>query len=201
MIVGYKKALAKLRSVSVIVTIGIPEDGLHNINRKVNNKDPSFAKHRCDKCIVLDIFDPITGRVYQEAVSIYQPGGAKPLLYVKGEVVRSEYDPDENKVCSKGIHFFLSLTRARLYGSPFMNETFRSWYDNGNLKFLADVTREHVFSGTFTKYDSETGLPLKEYKVYNNTILNCKMGVMNRTVNFRYNIKIHDLIPELRNYV
>ena len=200
MIIGYKKALTTKKSIPVIVTLGIPENGKHNIKRKLNNKDPMFAKHRCDKCIVLDIFDPVTGRIYQEATSNYLPDGAKPLRYVKGEIVRSEYDPDENKVCSKGIHFFLSLVRARLYASPFVHDTFRCWHDNGNLKFMADVTRDNVFSGSFIEYDDETGNPVREFKVYNNTVMNCRLVLKERFVNFYSNTKIQDIFPELSKY-
>lgn len=111
---GYKKALSKDKHYNVIITLAIPYDAITNIERKgIVNADTAY--HRCNKAKVIKI-ETVDGIQYEEAVSYHASSMAKPLLYKVNEMVEVDnYDMDLDKVCSTGIHFFLTKSMAEQY--------------------------------------------------------------------------------------
>lgn len=82
---------------------------LGETNEKRQCGDPKYAKYRCSRAKVLKIWNPLTGRSYNTAWSWHE----YRCKYEVGKIVEPhDYDPDVNKICSGGIHYFLSLERA-----------------------------------------------------------------------------------------
>ena len=125
--IGYK--VAKVGKVRVVITLDIPDDAITNVDRtSVVVKDT--AKYRTNKAEVLKIEDE-DGKEYTEAITGFYH--LESLTYRLNELVEvSDYDMDLEKVCSTGIHFFLTKCVAELY-TPYSieNGLFQSWYDNG----------------------------------------------------------------------
>lgn len=174
MYTGFKKAVGLPGHNPVIVTITIPHDATHNILRSRNNRDILFAKHRCDKCLVTDIMDPVTNIKYDTAVSFYQPTGKKPLYYRRGEIVKSDgYEWDDNKICAEGIHFFVSYIRACCYKNPTFDVDFQVWFDNGKYKYRAEMieyeNKVKKLNGLFLEYNYR-GEIIKQFQDQENMI-------------------------------
>ena len=108
---GYK--VAKNNDTCVVVTLEIPEDAITNINRN-NVAVKEYAKHRCNKAKVLKSEDK-DGKEYKEAKSSFY-AFPTTILYKVNEVVEvDDFDMDLEKVCSSGIHFFLTKSVAENY--------------------------------------------------------------------------------------
>lgn len=167
--VGYKKALSLPGRKHVIVTLSIPPEARTNVNRRTNVSDRMFAKHRCDRCVVTGIMDPVSGETYPRAISITPPRGARPFIYSVGVALYAQrYDPADWNICSHGIHFFLSYVRALTYQSPFQNDMFQVWYDHGGLRYYGETVGKR-FHGLFIEYDHE-GRVKKELTVRNDVV-------------------------------
>ena len=124
-------------------------DAITNIERKgIVNADTAY--HRCNKAKVIKI-ETMDGIQYDEAVSYHGSSMVKPLLYKVNEMVEVDnYDMDLDKVCSTGIHFFLTKRVAELYGlHSITNGFFQSWYDNGQ-KYCECTHVDNEFYGLFT---------------------------------------------------
>jgi antitoxin component YwqK of YwqJK toxin-antitoxin module len=122
--VGYKKALN-----NHLVVLEIPLSAQHNMNRH-EIKDKKFAKYRCSEAVVKEIVDLNTGKTVNEAYSFHK----FDFKYVKGhKVVPDKFDPNIDKVCSGGIHFFLDRQCAEFYEDGKKEGEYKSWYDNGQL--------------------------------------------------------------------
>lgn len=154
--IGYK--IAKNGDTRVVVTLEIPDDAQTNIGRSsVAMKET--AKYRTNKAKVLEISD-CDGKQYTIAFSFNYV--FKTLTYIVGQVLEDVYyDPDPEKVCAAGIHFFLSRTRAELYGYKYVqNGLFQSWYDNGQKEF--EVTyKDGKYHGHFQKWNMNGQLIVK----------------------------------------
>lgn len=130
-IIGYK--IAKAGETRVVVTLEIPDDAVTNVFRKdIVNVDT--AKHRTNKAKVLKIEDE-TGKQYSSAESFNY--GLKSLKYVVDSTLTvNDYDMDLEKVCSTGIHFFLTRRCAELYGlDTIKNGLYERWHDNGQKEY------------------------------------------------------------------
>ena len=127
--IGYK--VAKNGNTRVLLTLEIPQNALTNLTRS-DIKNPHTAKYRCNKVKVLKIEDD-DGALYNTAETLCFKG--KSLTYRLGKVVEEpEFDLDLEKVCSTGIHFFLSREVTNQYERKRpMNGLFQSWYDNGQM--------------------------------------------------------------------
>lgn len=138
-LLAYKAATAGTAGTTtrVIVTLEIPADARHNMDRKdVVNK--ATAKHRVDRVIVKDIEDE-DGNHYPSATTAYH---SEKLVYTVGPnvLIDPKYDTNPNLVCAGGIHVFLTRRVAEQYqldsaSIASINGTFEIWYDNGVLAF------------------------------------------------------------------
>jgi hypothetical protein len=130
---AYKSA--KHDEICVLITLEIPQDAITNISRSsVVVKET--AKYRTNKAKVLKIEDT-NGNLYETADSGFYE--KNKILYKVGNMVEcTEYDMDIEKVCSKGIHFFLNRTVAeeyKLFGFPANSSPHRIiYYANGRKK-------------------------------------------------------------------
>jgi hypothetical protein len=155
MIRAYKKGKTSSGDPALI-TLFVDKNAQHNMMRVKSNRDMMMAKHRCERCYVYHIENLRTGASCLEAESFNVPEGKTSVTYRRGESVRAErYDPDENKICSDGIHFFLSMDRAITYKTPFYNHLFRVWFDNGLPRYIGQVDKLNRFQGVFVEYDRE----------------------------------------------
>jgi antitoxin component YwqK of YwqJK toxin-antitoxin module len=128
--IGYKAAIAG--ETRVVITLDIPEDAITNVARtSVVVKET--AKYRTNKAKVLKIEDK-DGKEYTEARTGFYD--LESLTYRLNELVEvSDYDMDLEKVCSRGIHFFLTRGVAELYTREWVqNGLYQSWYDNGQIQ-------------------------------------------------------------------
>jgi hypothetical protein len=101
-----------------------------NENRK-NVIDKRFAKFRANELKVIKIINMIKPNFVQNKIkSIYE---TETTIYKVGKIVKSNgYDNNEDKICSRGIHYFRTLFRAYFYGDSRTKKIY-SWYDNGDI--------------------------------------------------------------------
>jgi antitoxin component YwqK of YwqJK toxin-antitoxin module len=152
---GYK--IAKSSGTRVLVTLEIPSDARTNITR-CDIVNTQYAKHRCDRALVMSIEDSEGNRYCTATSSEYLK---KQLVYTTGQIVHEpDYNLDPETVCGEGIHFFLNKEVALTYNildyakdnrvyqecdykSPLKLEiqcvnkvpdgTAKSWHSNGNV--------------------------------------------------------------------
>ena len=124
--IGYK--VAKHGDTRVIVTLEIPEDAQTNMGRS-SVAVRETATYRANKAKVLAIEDD-SGASYASAASFSY--NKKSLTYKVGEMIEEpSFNPDPEKVCAEGIHYFLSRRVAELYSLPVENGLYQSWHENG----------------------------------------------------------------------
>jgi antitoxin component YwqK of YwqJK toxin-antitoxin module len=125
-IIGYKKARN-----NILVTLQIPYDAKHNIDRK-NIINKQYAKYRCSHATVTDIIDLNNNTSIDKAISLNDSN----FIYTIGQdVVCDTFEPDLEIVCCEGIHFFLDKHRATFYENNLDNfqGEYKEWNDNGLL--------------------------------------------------------------------
>lgn len=107
--IGYKAAKIYSNEGGIDVIIKLEILGETNEGRSGVVR-PKYAKYRCSKARVLDIWDPLTGKLYNTASSLQDSS----FKYVVGKIVTptSKYYSNINKQCASGIHYFLSLEGA-----------------------------------------------------------------------------------------
>lgn len=102
-----------------------------NLNRNVIDK--KFAKFRCNKAFVVDIYDKFSNQKLECVYSDYD----KNFRYEKGQYVDVlEYEENENIICDKGIHFYLTKEAAYYHNLNKilkLNGTYKKWTDDGLL--------------------------------------------------------------------
>jgi hypothetical protein len=207
MIIGYKKAFVPEINLSVIVTLELPMYARHNIFRKTNNAEKSYGKYRCSCCMVLEIRHAESGSKFPRAVSLYDK---HKLEYIVGRmVICPDYDEDEEAICSYGIHFFLSYYRAKLYKSPFHENHFQMWFDNGITRYYGEAIGKCIH-GMFLEYDSK-GRITRQFNVENNIVVSATICSWNLThrhpqglfekIQYRRNPMIWDVVPVLRKLI
>lgn len=120
----------------VLITLEIPDDATTNLDRK-NIAVKETASYRANKVKVLKIEDD-NGKNYETAESAFVTGFVEILTYKVGEtLVEPNYDPDADKVFTKGIHFFLEKHVAELYKLPLhatWSGVWMAYYYNGVKK-------------------------------------------------------------------
>jgi len=103
----------------LLATLQIPEDALTNIGR-TGLVDTKYAKHRCNKALVVSLENTTTEQQSEKSYTGVSAYWEKQLNYIVGEMVEiSDFNPDLQNECTKGIHFFLDKQRAleyRLFG-------------------------------------------------------------------------------------
>jgi len=206
MIIGYKKAIVPELNLPVVITIEIPVHAKHNIYRKTNLATgcQSYAKFRCNCCLVLEIKHTDTGAKFSRAISLRE---SSPLEYVVGRlVIAKDYEEDPEVICGGGIHFFLSFYRARMYKAPILDHHFQMWFDNGITKYYGE-TVGNAIHGSFIEYNSK-GQIVRQFQVMNNHVAkatvcswlftNKKNEGLFEEIHYRPNTMIWDVIPCLK---
>ena len=114
-----------------IVTLELLNDTKTNEKRK-DVFDSRYAKFRCNRAKVINITNVKSGKNIEKDHSIYSPW----CHYQVGEIVKTNFDTDLNKICSEGIHYFKTEEAALSWfykrcmkNLPDGNLT--SWYENG----------------------------------------------------------------------
>uniref|UniRef100_A0A6C0ECJ5 Uncharacterized protein n=1 Tax=viral metagenome TaxID=1070528 RepID=A0A6C0ECJ5_9ZZZZ len=115
-----------------IVTLKKLEDTITNEKRR-NVVNKKYAKFRGNKFYVENIFNIVTLEEEKSVKSVYKNS---QLTYVMGEIIEEkDYDTDIHKICSAGIHYFLTIEPA--YYLELDRRTFNGdhfvWFDNGQL--------------------------------------------------------------------
>src|ERR1700722_9317452 len=88
-----------------------PQTAKTNLDRD-NVVDKNHAKFRCNKARVLKIYNKFTNCEYDNVYSNHN----ELFIYEKGKDVEVlDYDTDKNKVCTQGIHFYLTKEAAFFY--------------------------------------------------------------------------------------
>ena len=128
--------------------------------------DPSHAKFRCNKAMVVSIINPITGKEMDHDKSVYSPN----FVYKKNEVAFcSRYDTDINIVCTKGIHYFKTEEAALSWfysqnDNNFLDGKCKEWHENGQKK-CEGLYKDGKRDGKWTEwYDNEQTKSEKSYK-------------------------------------
>ena len=166
--IGYKKI-----QDGYIVKMRI--DGKNNELRDgVKRQNANCAKNRCSKAFVLDIYHMNDKKKIDSGYGLRD----KNFSYKVGEYVEVDnYDDDLTKVCSTGIHYFLSEEPAFFWKIDFSNYSGESklYYDNGQLwcqLFYKDgelhgERKEYYENGQLSRqYFYKNGLLHGEYKEY-----------------------------------
>jgi len=129
---GYKRA--KKNRLVVLEILG------ENTESRQKVVDPRYAKFRTSRAKVVSITDFKDPSIeYKDATSSFEC--IPEFIYRVGEIVvpRDKYDPDEEGVCARGIHYFLSKEAANYFSKPIdtfddpMNREWKGWDDNGRL--------------------------------------------------------------------
>jgi len=147
--IGYKKC-----DENKIVELEIL--GENNENRK-DMYDKNFAKMRCSKAKVLRIYNMFDEKIeYNNAMSmpIFTHINI-PVTYIKGEIVHPDsFDPNIDKVCSNGIHYFLTKEVAFHFGMidyDGYTGKVKRYYDNGRVRSSAHYVNG-MLDGEITEY-------------------------------------------------
>lgn len=114
--IGYKKVHIYNKdgkSVDAICKLRIT--GEHNEARTFVCK-PDYAKFRCSEAFVISIHRRgVNGKRYK--VKVGYSALHYYFVYSTNTVVKTAYDPDIDKVCTSGIHYFKTKRAAQEYGS------------------------------------------------------------------------------------
>jgi len=142
--IGYKKI-----QDGYIVKMRI--DGKNNELRDgVKRQNANCAKNRCSKAFVLDIYHMNDKKKIDSGYGLRD----KNFSYKVGEYVEVDnYDDDLTKVCSTGIHYFLSEEPAFFWKLNTENYTgeYKSYHDNGELR-CQQFYKNGLSSGEYKEY-------------------------------------------------
>ena len=112
-----------------IIKLKLLSDSLTNLTRdKV--VDINHAKFRCNKAEVVDIYDKFNGQKMYSVNSDYD----ETFKYKVGKIVDDKgYNIIKNRVCTKGIHFYLTEITAYFHclNTVKYSGKYKSWHDNG----------------------------------------------------------------------
>ena len=100
-----------------LVILQIPADAKTNENRKYV-KHKKTAKFRCNKAYVLSIMSLLDGVFHNSVRSSYR----RSFEYKVGEFVEeSNYDDDNDAVCTTGIHYYLTSLGAFIHSKDLID--------------------------------------------------------------------------------
>lgn len=111
----------KRKKIRVIVRLEIL--GINNEDREYDGLSDRGDKHRCSLARVLEIWDPLTGQRYSCAHSDHD----RSFHYVIGSFVKPidfPFDPNLNKVCASGIHYYLTYKQALFHDFGYSHPIF-----------------------------------------------------------------------------
>ena len=111
-----------------IVTLELLNDTKNNEKRKGVFND-KYAKFRCDRARVVSITNVETGEKINSDRSFHD----WDFQYILGEIVKTDFDEDINKVCAEGIHYFKTKEAALswFYNHEFPDGKWIEWHENG----------------------------------------------------------------------
>ena len=157
--IGYKKIFSipngKESKIPLICVLEIL--GQNNENRK-GVADPDFAKFRCSKAKVLQIFSMPKDAPDLEKTTLSNI----PRYYVKGEswypekkivyqinqiITVDNYDENVEETCSRGIHYFKTMEAAFWFSYSNCEGLYRSYHDNGQKMIEGKINEEGTFIG------------------------------------------------------
>lgn len=135
--------------------------------------DPKFAKFRCSKAGVLDIYDPKTKESFFQASSIRNAD----FIYSNGYIHECEYKYDDyiNEVCTSGIHYYLNEEAAIGYDDNKGQVVFHNgktrfhYYSNGQIEIKYTIKKGKMH-GKFVRFDG-CGKLISESYYENNKLL------------------------------
>lgn len=107
--------------------------GEHNEDR-TDIVDKQFAKMRCSKAKVLKIHD------FQDETKTFDTAyglNDHSFVYRVGEIVEptEAFDRDLDKVCTSGIHYFLTKEPACVWDYTLQTGVNEGWHDNGQIEY------------------------------------------------------------------
>jgi hypothetical protein len=130
------------------------EDNVRTNEHRDNVKDARFAKFRANFLFVVNILDLTTMQFVPEWEHTWISGAhhwiSQAITYRKNEfAVPHQYEPNPNKVCAPGIHFFKSLEAAFFYvdiWSPFIHSDQRdlSFDEDGIVSLCQNKEKEMI---------------------------------------------------------
>lgn len=170
---------------------------------KRNVHDKKYAKFRGDKFKVLNIINKIDPSVTINTVenSIFKD---KTIKYVKNEIIETEFDDDLNNVCSKGIHYYVSIEPAFSLefdmfildnkvsvGRYNLNEKMTEYDEDGNISCIYNLKNGFI-DGKLQCFDG--GKLIKEITYNEGTlqgkcIFYDKHGNILREINYMNNVE------------
>ena len=104
--------------------------GHNNLNRKV--MDSNYAKYRCDRAYVNRIYNKFT----KDEIKSIQSDHNNNFIYQTGQIVTvSDYDTNNDNICARGIHFYLSEQAAYYHNinEGSIDGEYKYWDCNGQL--------------------------------------------------------------------
>ena len=119
----------------MVVTLEIDSKGQNNMKRS-GVVDPNHAVYRCQSARVVGIEHALTGETAEKAISDFDG----QFCYRVGEMVEEpEYNTNIERVCDKGIHFYLTKETAVFHALDLMNYVgytgeFKCWHANGQRR-------------------------------------------------------------------
>jgi len=153
-----------------IVTLSIPRSTPNNLERS-GVDDRNYAKFRCKSAKVISIRNKYT----DEKAESVQSNWVSDFIYKVGETLtESNFDEDLERVCGRGIHFYLSEDAALFHGqTKDINGIWKSYNDNGSK---------------WTETDERNELDTIYRCWYKNGNLERKMGYSNGAINGKYEL-------------
>ena len=128
--------------------------------------DPPHAKFRANKRLVVSIEHTITGKKIKRIQNTSYED--KQIWYEESKKVSaSDYNSDLNKVCTSGIHYFLSRDaafywkNAQTSDAGKLNGPYKTWYHNGQ-KCVEYTYVDGKLDGSHQRW-YQNGQKLKEY--------------------------------------
>jgi len=141
--IGYKKI-----QKDYIVKLQIL--GLNNEFRKgIKPENVPFAKYRCDKAKVLDIY-----HMNNKEKKIKKGYGLHDITfcYKLGEIVSvKNFDTNVESICSNGIHYFLGEEPAYYWNNLIDNGEYKQWHDNGEICGIENY-KNGILDGEWKKW-------------------------------------------------
>ena len=155
--IGYKVARSERSGKLLMVKLAIPDNAKTN-GRRSSIVNRRFAKLRCNRAKVLDIYDP--RKPYIKRKTAKSDWNSK-FMYIVGETVKvDDYNDNISVICAPGIHYFETEEAAREYGDIRTNNVHvKRHNDNGRIvrenNYVDDTYC--VYHGKQTTYDCYDG--------------------------------------------
>jgi trehalose utilization protein len=109
----FKRCQSFFNPYDCILVLQKPKENFQCNEERLNIKDKNYAKFRCNGLIAVAIYD-LTSNIFRPSLT-HRPFSHE-VIYSLGKLTTPDfYDNNVNRVCSFGIHYFLSLSAAVNY--------------------------------------------------------------------------------------